>query len=296
MRAAPPFLRPLAYWVNPKSKSLRDAVRDARQMINPELKKRQAAVDAAKAEGRKPPKVADTLGWMYDIMKGRMDVDYVGGQLSLTMAAIHTTTESTCAALIDICQHPEAADEMRKEVIDVLSKDGWAKTSLYKLRLMDSFLKEGQRVRPMGGASMNRFVTNDIELSDGTVLPKGCRVMVAGNYNDPEIFPEPEKFDAHRFLRMRQEPGQENSWQFATTTPSHFFFGYGTHACPGRFFAVNEIKIALCYFLLKYEWRFVPGEGRPAPRLFENAHAVHPDSKIQFRSRTPEIDLDNLDF
>jgi cytochrome P450 len=32
-------------------------------------------------------------------------------------------------------------------------------------------------------------------------------------------------------------------------------FGYGRHACPGRFFAANEIKMMLSRFLLNYEFK-----------------------------------------
>lgn len=141
---------------------------------------------------------------------------------------------------------------------------------------------------------MHRHVEKDLELSDGTVLPKGSRIMVASNFMDPAIYAEPEKFDAARFLKMRQQPGQENSWQFVTTSPAHTLFGHGQHACPGRFFASNEVKIALCHLLLKYDWRFVPEEGRPPPRVFESVYAVDQKSKIQARRRRAEIDLDSI--
>ncbi|KAI1388965.1 cytochrome P450 [Hypoxylon trugodes] len=296
LRAIPSPLRRIAYMIAPQSRSLQNAVRDARKLINPEVKRRRAAVDAARAAGEKPPKVADTIGWMYEVAKGQDDVDYVAGQLSLTMAAIHTTTEVTCSALFDICEYPEVAQQLREEIVQVIGENGWAKTSLYKLKLMDSFLKEGQRLRPMGEISMHRYVEKDIKLSDGTVLPKGARVQVAGNYTDPAIYPEPEKFDAARFLKMRQQAGPEstNSWQFVTTSPAHMTFGHGQHACPGRFFASNEVKIALCHLLLKYDWRFIPGEGRPAPRSFEAVRGVDQKSRIQVRRRRPEIDLDNF--
>ncbi|KAI1780930.1 cytochrome P450 [Hypoxylon cercidicola] len=294
MRAVPAMLRPLVYVLIPQSWSLRSAVRDARKLIDPEVQRRKAAVDAAHAAGEKPPKVADTIGWMYEVAKGR-DADYVAGQLSLTMAAIHTTTETTCTALLDVCEYPDVAQQLRDEIIEVIGENGWAKTSLYKLKLMDSFLKEGQRIRPMGTASMHRYVEKDVELSDGTLLPKGSRIIVAGDFMNPTIYPEPEKFDAARFLKMRQQPGQEHSWQLVSTNPAHFLFGHGQHACPGRFFASNEVKIALCYLLLKYDFRFVPGEGRPAPRMFESVTSVDQKSKIQMRRRKAEIDLDSIE-
>jgi len=294
LRAIPAPLRPFSYWFIPQGASIRKAVKDAHQLIDPEVLRRKAAVDAAHAAGQKPPKVADSLGWMYQVANGSNSVDYTAGQLSLTLAAIHTTTETTSSALLDICEFPDVADKLRKEIVDVIGKDGWAKTSLYKLKLMDSFLKEGQRVRPLSYHSMHRYAEKETVFKDGTVMPKGSRFMVAATYWDPEIYPEPEKFDAERFLKKRQEPGQENNWQFVTTSPSHFAFGHGMHACPGRFFAVNEIKIALCHLLLKYDWRFVPGEGRHERRRFEAGTSVHENSKVQYKTRTPEIDLDNL--
>ncbi|KZL84954.1 trichothecene c-8 hydroxylase [Colletotrichum incanum] len=61
-----------------------------------------------------------------------------------------------------------------------------------------------------------------------------------------------DKFDAYGFLRMRETPGEEHSIQLATTTPTHIGFEHWQHACPGRFFAANEVKITVCHLLLKY--------------------------------------------
>src|SRR4051812_48404223 len=103
---------------------------------------------------------------------------------------------------------------------------------------------------------MKRMVKKSITLSDGTVLPAGSQIMVCDNLAlDPKVFPEPDKFDMTRFLRLREQPGQENYHQFVTPSPSLMAFGYGQHACPGRFFASNEVKIALCCMLLKYDFR-----------------------------------------
>lgn len=150
MRAVPFFVRPIVYWFLPQATRARRAVKDAHAIIDPELESRKAIVEKALAAGEKPPKTADTLGWLYEIGRAKnMDIDYSASQLALTMAAIHTATELLSQTLLDICNYPEVADQLRQEVIDVLGKFGWAKTSLYKLKLMDSFLMEGQRFRPV---------------------------------------------------------------------------------------------------------------------------------------------------
>ncbi|KAI0469265.1 cytochrome P450 [Xylaria cf. heliscus] len=293
LRMAPAVIRPLVFLVLPHSYRLRKSVRDANRLILPEVKKRKAAVDAARAAGEKPPKVADTIGWMYDVAKGQ-DLNFVAGQLSLTMAAIHTTTESVCRALLDLCKYPEILQQLRDEIIEVVGREGWAKTTLYQLRLMDSFLKESHRVTPLSMMSMNRYIEKPITLSDGTALPKGARLAVVGDWANPDVYPEPEKFDAARFLKMRQVPGQENGWQFVSTSSSHLGFGHGEHACPGRFFASNEIKIILCHLLVKYDWRFVPDAPEPEPRIFDSTQSVKADTQIQARRRKAELDLDAL--
>ncbi|ETS84447.1 hypothetical protein PFICI_02472 [Pestalotiopsis fici W106-1] len=281
MRLVPSIARPIAYWFIPQSATLRKAVRDAHKLIDPEVQRRIDKVRQAQAAGQKPPKVADSLGWMYQVAT-KPDTDYVAAQLALTMAAIHTTTETSSAALLDLCEYPEVAEKLRSEVIQVIGEHGWSKTALYKLTLMDSFLKESQRVRPMSITSMNRYVEQQVTLSDGTVLPKGSRLMIAANFMDPEVYDEPEKFDAERFVKKRQESGQENSWQLATTTPEYTLFGHGQHACPGRFFAINELKVLLCHLLLKYEWRFNPEKGRMSPRFIANTKAIAGETEIQY--------------
>lgn len=142
---------------------------------------------------------------------------------------------------------------------------------------------------------MNRFVERDITLSDGTVLPKDSRIMIMGEYRDPDIYPDPDAFHAKRFLRLRQEqPGSENTWQYVSGSPNHLLFGLGRHICPGRFFAANVIKISLCHMLLKYDWRLVPGTTRPPPMNSEVNSSLSYAAQLQCRRRKEEIELDRI--
>ena len=116
--------------------------------------------------------------------------------------------------------------------------------------------------------------------------------MVAGKFFDPQVYPEPEKFNVARFLHKREEPGtNSNSYQHVTTSAEHMGFGHGQHACPGRFFASNELKIALCHLLLKYDWKFVEGEEELKMMSFENASMVDQKCRVQIRRRKEEVDL-----
>lgn len=108
---------------------------------------------------------------------------------------------------------------------------------------------------------------------------------------DPAVFgADADRFDGRRFLRLREQPGQENRWQFVTTSPEMFGFGHGMHACPGRFFASNEVKIAIAHLILKFDWKF--DEKLPRPQsMKDNAHAPNPEAGIWCRARNPELAL-----
>ena len=44
--------------------------------------------------------------------------------------------------------------------------------------------------------------------------------------------------------------------------------------------------------LLKYDWRFVPGETRPESLKFETNLGVSTTGKVEFRRRKEEINMD----
>lgn len=96
------------------------------------------------------------------------------------------------------------------------------------------------------------------------MLPKGANVVVSTYpLEDDKVYPNAATYDGYRFLKKRQEPGNEQKHQFVMTSNEHFVFGHGIHACPGRFFAANETKILLIHLLMKYDFKF-QSEGRPA--------------------------------
>jgi cytochrome P450 len=118
-------------------------------------------------------------------------------------------------------------------------------------------------------------------------------VVASTRRRDPKYYSDPEKFDGYRFLKMRAEPGKENVAQFVSTSPDHLGFGHGQHACPGRFFASNEIKIIFCHILLKYDWRVIEGQEPKAGVQGWNLYA-DPRAKLEIRRRQEEINIDSL--
>ncbi|EUC27383.1 hypothetical protein COCCADRAFT_41880 [Bipolaris zeicola 26-R-13] len=160
------------------------------------------------------------------------------------------------APIIMTCltNEPYLIPVLRKEAMEVLSADGLSKAALANLKIMDSTLKEALQLCPTTCLQMKRIATETITLANDTILKKGGYYIVNGtSLTNPEIWPEPEKFDIYRFCRLRQDPATASKAHLVSTSPEHLGFRHGDQACPGRFFAANEVKIALCHLLLKYD-------------------------------------------
>jgi len=134
---------------------------------------------------------------------------------------------------------------------------------------------------------MRRYATQAVTLSDGVRIPKGGHLMVGlDRMYDRNVFPDsdPTAFDPTRFLRLRQKPGQENRWNFVTTSPEHLAFGHGKHSCPGRFFASNEVKVILTYLLVSFDWD-ASAEGFREDIFTSVGNSSDPDAKAMIKLR-----------
>lgn len=262
LRKVPSILRPLVHWFIPSCASLRTELHNARQLTQPYIDYRRKLKQSAIASGSPVPQFDDLLQWAEtESQMTGSKYDPATFQLTLSLLAIHTTYDLLEMCMIDLATHPDCIPMIRSEVVQVLRKDGWTKGALYNMKLLDSAIKESQRLKPGSITSMRRYATSEVPLSNGLVLKKGERLNVLTLHRSPELYPSPDSYDPFRFYNMRKQPGNENSAQLVSTSVEHMGFGHGQHACPGRFFAANEIKVALAHILMKYDWKLVEGTG-----------------------------------
>jgi len=72
---------------------------------------------------------------------------------------------------------------------------------------------------------------------------------------DNDTYPDAQTFDPWRMYRSRQGEGQANKNQFVMASYENLTWGYGKHACPGRFFAANEIKLLLALIIMRFDFK-----------------------------------------
>lgn len=103
---------------------------------------------------------------------------------------------------------------------------------------------------------------------------------------DPSLYPNPDKFDAFRFSTVRAaQPELDGRSQYVASNTSSMSFGYGRHACPGRFFAAQEIKAIMSFILREYDMRFSQGQTRPESVPVETQFLPNMTATVEFKRR-----------
>ncbi|PVI03624.1 putative cytochrome P450 [Periconia macrospinosa] len=248
----------------------------------------------SKADGDNP---SDFLQWMMEDAKGEeQHPDFLATiLLKISFAAIHTTAATLMQLVFDLCERPEYIAPLRAEMEAVLSEHPELnKVAFTKMRKLDSFMKESIRFNPLLLITFQRIVHRDYTLADGFFIPAGSWIGSPSQSiaMDPNLFPDPEKFDGFRHEKMLNavapDPAAAGRTKWASANLDNMAFGYGRHACPGRFFADYEIKLILVHLLMTYDFKSPPGqEARPQNMNVEIQMVPNHEAKIAMRRRRP---------
>ena len=117
---------------------------------------------------------------------------------------------------------------------------------------LGALVKEVLRIRPPIPVAAGRRLADPLEIGPHSI-PAGTIVLIDawGVHHDPEIYPEPERFQPERFLG---EAPERYTW---------LPFGGGAHRCIGSALAELEIKVALSTILKNVA--IAPADAQLAP-------------------------------
>ncbi|RYP39908.1 hypothetical protein DL767_002027 [Monosporascus sp. MG133] len=280
LRCTPVVLRPLASLIMtlPQKIGTRRFFRELRPEVHRRIQELYAN-QTGKAENSR--KYNDFLQWTIDaaVQSGdpyMMKPDTIMGRvLLLNFVSIHTSSFAITHALLDLAANsPDYIEELRTEIVAGLEKNGgeWNKRTLGDMPKLDSVFRESQRMNSIVTVASPKPVCNPegVTTPSGLHLPYGAYIGILSYpiLHDPVLYPEPETFRPFRFAERREDADQQGlkmekarqGW--ISVTKTYTAFGTGRHACPGRFFAANMLKVMLAYLLLHYDLEKLPRRPR----------------------------------
>ncbi|EPE31715.1 Cytochrome P450 [Glarea lozoyensis ATCC 20868] len=291
LKLFPSAFHPLISRLIPAQRRLSRNLKDAETIIGPiadEIRKKNAG-QTADVEREIP---GSLLSWMVhnSDFKVTDNGTLAATQLILTLASVHTTSMAVCNALFDICAHPGTLRPLLDEIMQVLDgkdPEQLCTQDLSQMKKLDSFLLESQRFNPPILLSPQRVTMEPITLKDGTFLPKGTQVAwpAANILMDPNVTFDPEAFNPWRSFEQGNETSPASTNAYGHTSEKNLLFGHGRQACPGRFFAVAEIKMILARMLIEYDFRFCNQGCRPKSLTIDEMVFPNPFAKLSIKRR-----------
>jgi cytochrome P450 len=271
--------------------------------------------------GWTPPK--DGLQWLIDECyaaaakgdPGQLEPKRVAHRLLLVNdISLHSTSFTVQNVILDLfSSDPELGfvDALREEAASVFAKFGgsWTRDAVRELKLIDSMIRESMRLNPFAIVGLPRTVVHPegIRLPVSNVhVPQGTMIAVPMEpvHYDESIYPQARSFKAFRFadpnnvtnivdsfttkedLEKAAEP-ERKAKSTATLDDAFLGFGFGRHACPGRFFALNEMKVFFAHMLLNYDVEYMKVRPKPLDTVWLKL-PLH-GGKIRVRRRMAQV-------
>ncbi|XP_031780867.1 probable cytochrome P450 6a13 [Nasonia vitripennis] len=164
------------------------------------------------------------------------------------LAGFETSSTTISNALYEMALNPSIQDKLREEILEELKKHNGEMTyeSIKGMKYLHKIFCETLRLYPPAGLLSRRSLEPYTFAGTKVTIPKNTSVVVPifGIHHDPEIYPQPDKFDPERF----DEEAVNHRH------PSFYLpFGDGPRNCIGSRFGTYQAKVALVQILKSYK-------------------------------------------
>ncbi|KAJ8871194.1 hypothetical protein PR048_027500 [Dryococelus australis] len=188
------------------------------------------------------------------------DDDMVTQAFVFILVSFETSASLITFALFELALNPAIQDRLRGEITSVLGKYSSQVThdAIAKMTYLDMVVSETMRKYPILPSLERKCLSNYEVPGTNVTIEKGTPVMVSvlGIHSDPEIYPDPEKFDPERF---NTENRRKRS-RFA-----HLPIADGPRIRTGMQFGQMQVKTVLAHILRTF--RVWPCRVTPKPPL-----------------------------
>ncbi|KAI1778805.1 putative cytochrome P450 monooxygenase [Hypoxylon cercidicola] len=278
-------------------------IRRAMRVILPVVEQRfnefQTQLDSAK-DGEER---LDAIEWSLDLSRG--DINEHNPQW-IALSLLHNLWAGSAAPgglvtqmVFQVLLEPQYLEPLRTEAENAFRAHGYTDIALSSMILMDSFIRELNRLHPTGAITCARTVMDPLgfQFHDGLMLPQGSRIAIPALaiQTDAQNFQDPLTFDGFRFARLNattEEEGSEDGehkWGASTLSETNLAFGFGKHACIGRFYAVRKAKLIFSKLIMEYDLKWEGVNLRPASLSVNGQFAPNQSQKIFLKKREVNV-------
>jgi len=195
------------------------------------------------------------------------DATIVGQIPSLFAAASEASQSALTWTLLLLTQHPPVARELLDELRSKLGGAAPSFDAVSHLAYLDAVVKEAMRILPPVPIQV-RVAQHDTTIA-GHYVPNGTRVMLNTFLTNriPDLYTEGDVFQPQRWFTI------------APTAFEFPVFSGGPHSCPGYWFGLTAVKVALAAILMRYRIALPPGARidyrvQPTMRPLQNVPAL----------------------
>jgi cytochrome P450 len=172
-------------------------------------------------------------------------------ELLTILLAGHETTASTLSwAWYLVDQHPEVADRMHAEALEVLGDRLPVLEDLNRLPYTTMVIQETMRLYPPVWGLTRRALADDVV--GGYRVPAGSDVMISPYtlHRHPGFWPDPQRFDPLRFEQANAD---------VTHRYAYIPFGAGPRVCVGSHLGMMEATFVASMVARRFRLGLVPG-------------------------------------
>ncbi|XP_052860951.1 probable cytochrome P450 4ac1 [Anopheles cruzii] len=179
--------------------------------------------------------------------KQQIDEEGIREEVDTFMFEGHDTTSAALIfTLFLVAHHPDVQQRLYEEIQQLQRPDSiqeLTQSDYSEMKFMDRVLKESLRLYPPV-PFISRTITEDTLFGERRVPKKTLfNVHIFDLHRDPDVFPDPERFDPDRFLPQNTE---------GRSPYAYVPFSAGPRNCIGQRFAILELKAALSAILVNF--------------------------------------------
>lgn len=174
------------------------------------------------------------------------ELELRGNVLTMLLAGEDTTAHTLAWLIYQLSRHPQVFARMRAEVDAIVAGDALpvGHGQLSEMAYTEACINESMRLRPVAplivAEAVNDTTVADVAIPKGTVIMLLTRVAAMDDAN----FADATAFRPDRWLMPASEGNSKK-----VSIP----FGAGPRLCPGRFLAIEEMKMALSMLVRNFD-------------------------------------------